>query len=120
MPFTILGHADDLLWQLDIPAGVDPGRPGILEWRIEGVGSYIVRATALARAIRQYEDSVWRLGQGLPHRVGSYRDIHRILRKAADQGRRVTVIALETCEAAELPARKRHWVALRGSLNGPG
>ena len=107
----------DTHWQLDMPEAIDPRRPGILEWRIEGAGSCIVRATSLARCIRQYEESVRRLGQGLPHRVGAYREIHRLLRKAADEGRQVTVIGLETCEAADLPARKRHWVALRGTLN---
>ena len=117
---AILQHADELNWQVDIPAGFDPGGAGILEWRIEGDGSCIVRATAMARAIRQYEESVWRLGQGLPHRVGAYREIHRVLRRAADEGRRVTVVGLEACDPADLAARKRHWVALRGTLDGAG
>ena len=116
---TILQHAHDLHWRLDMPAGIDPRRPGILEWRAEGGARFIVRATDMARAIRQYEDSVWRLGQGLPHRVGAYREIHRLLRAAADEARRVTVIALENCDIADLPARKRHWVALRGTLDRP-
>ena len=115
----MLQHSDDSHWQLDIPGGIDPRAAGILEWRIDGAGSYIVRATSLARCIRQYEDSVWRLGQGLPHRVGAYREIHRLLRTAADEARRVTVIALENCDIADLPARKRHWVALRGTLDRP-
>ena len=115
----ILQHADDLRWLLVIPEAVDPRAAGILEWRIADGPAFIVRTTDMVRAIRQYEDSVWRLGQGLPHRVGAYRAIHRLLRTAADEARRVTVIALENCDAADLPARKRHWVALRGTLNGP-
>jgi hypothetical protein len=116
----ILQHADDLHWHLDAPETIDPRRPGILEFRIEGVGSYIVRATSLRRCIRQYEESVWRRGNGLPHRVGAYRGIHQALRNAADEGGRVTVILLENCDAAEFSPRKQHYAALRGTLDGAG
>jgi len=113
----MLQHADDVRWHLDMPEAIDPLKPGILERRIEGIGSYIVRATSMSRSVAQYEESVWRPGQGLSHRVGAYREIHRRLRQAADEGRRVTVVWLENCAAADLAARKRHWVARRGTLN---
>ncbi|MFO1142336.1 MAG: hypothetical protein U1E59_08095 [Amaricoccus sp.] len=108
-----LRHAEDLRWFLVIPASVDPRAAGILEWRIAGGSAFIVRATDMARAIRQYEESVRRLGLGLPHRTGAYRPMHHALRSAADAGTPVTVTALETCRAADLAARKAHWQALR-------
>ena len=119
-PAFTLAHADDLGWKLDIPAPIDPRRSGILEWRIEGDGCAIVRASVIVRTIQQYEDSVWRLRQGLPHRVGAYRGIHHVLGAAADAGAAVTLTALENCDAADLAARKRHWVAIRGTRDGAG
>ncbi len=96
-------------WRLDIPPTIDPRRPGIVELRTEG-DAFIVRATVIATAIRQYEDSVSRLREGLPHRVGAYRAIHHALAAA---GAGVTVTALENCDPADLALRKRHWTALR-------
>ena len=114
----LLRHADELGWHLDIPGAIDASGPGIIEWRIEGTGAAIVRATVIDRAIRQYAESVWRLRQGLPHRIGAYRTIHRVLGAAADAGADVTVVALENCDVADLATRKKHWTALRGTLDG--
>ena len=119
-PAFTLAHADDLGWKLDIPTAIDPRGSGILEWRIEGYGSAIVRASVIVRTIQQYEESVWRLRQGLPHRVG--RGAKSVVDGAigADAGAAVTVIALENCDVADLAARKRHWIAIRGTRAGAG
>ena len=91
-----------------------PTRPGIFELRIEGDGCAIVRATcAGARRSSQYEESVWRLGQGLPHRVGAYRDIHHALaprrpRSAGGDGRS----GLENCDGGR---SRRAQAALGGA-----
>jgi hypothetical protein len=115
----MLRHTDDLNWTLDVERGIDLDRAGILEFRIDKFGSYIAHSNRLSRRIRDYEENVWRLGQGLPYLSGGsgYRRIHRLLRDAADKAMAVTVIALENCEEADLPVRKRHWIEVRGTLN---
>ena len=80
------------------------------------LGSYIVRATSLSRCDRaNTRRASGACGQGLPHRVGAYREIHRLLRTRGGRGPAASrSSSLENCETADLAARKRHWVGLAG------
>jgi hypothetical protein len=109
----------NLNWEMVALSGVDVNLPGILEWQIEGVGSYIVKSNMMRRRYMQYEQNVRNLNAGLPHEAGrpDYRRIHHLLNDALLDGRKVRVLALENCSTADLPVRKRYWIERNGTLN---
>ena len=107
-------------FRFDIPAKIDLARPGIYEWRIEGVGSYVGQSCQLRRRLSRYAANLRRVRKGLPRRVigpDSHREIHEALFAAVGAGRLVSVTVLENCELTELNARERFWIDRRGALN---
>ena len=104
----------------DIPEGRSLTLPGIYEWRIEGVGSYVGKSKGLTRRLREYPNNVRKLLSGLPYRRGKpdrFRRIHHELRAAMESGRRVTVTIIENCSVDEINERERYWIVQRGDLN---
>jgi hypothetical protein len=58
-------------WHVEIHvAGVDQNRPGVYEWRIEGVGVYIGQYTRTSRPRREYGKNVSNILNGRPYRKG--------------------------------------------------
>jgi hypothetical protein len=60
--------------------GVDVSRPGIYEWRIDGMGSYIGQYRWISRPTTHYRRNLIKLFNGLPYRNRSpdgFRRIHR-------------------------------------------
>lgn len=106
----------------EISAGVDINLPGIYEWRIEGVGSYIGRYTRSSRPFKEYERNVLKLMNGKPYRPAKpdkFRAIHRALFAAHLERRQITLIILENCSPSELNDREAVHIRDRGVLNGP-
>ncbi len=94
----------------------DLEKPGIYEWRIEGVGVYVGKAAKLRSRISDYPNNVRRMLQGLDwHGDPSkdYRPIHHALRHAHDEGITVTVVVLANCELGERQELERQWIAVR-------
>lgn len=102
--------------------GVDTSRPGIYQWTIEGVGTYIGKYTRIKRPMAEYKRNVERLMADLEYRKGNpdgYRRIHRELRCAVRHKRPITLVILENPPAGELNRRERELIAQHGSLNDP-
>ena len=78
--------------------GVDPAQPGLYEWRIDGVGTYIGQYTHASRPGREYGLNVGRLLANRPYRKAKpsgFRRVHQELAKAAAAGRMITLTLLE-------------------------
>lgn len=105
-------------------ANVDCSLPGIYEWRIEEIGVYIGQYTSVTRPRRAYEVSVSRIQNGKPYRKGNptgFRQIHRALEKAVQDGRRITLTIVENqIDKIERNRRERELIAerRRESLQG--
>ncbi len=107
-------------FRFDIPAKIDLARPGIYEWRIEGVGAYVGQSCQLRRRLSQYAANLRRARTGRPRRAigpDNHREIHEALFTAVGEGRAVSVTVLENCELTELNAREGFWITRRGALN---
>ncbi|TIV95596.1 MAG: hypothetical protein E5V85_20430 [Mesorhizobium sp.] len=100
---------------------VDETRPGIYEWHIDGVGSYVGKYTWISRPKKEYERNVVKLLSGRPYRPkkpGGFRRIHRELLDAHRLGRAITLTILENVDPGLLTLRERELIAERGTLNG--
>ncbi|KQS84800.1 hypothetical protein [Rhizobium sp. Leaf383] len=109
-------------FKLVVPEGIDLSRPGIYQWTIEGVGTYIGQSRNLRSRLREYDNNVRKLAAGLPYRKSkpyAFRAVHRELHAAKSSGAEITVTILENCGLKELNARERFWIAARATLNGP-
>ncbi len=107
-------------FRFDIPAKIDLARPGIYEWRIEGLGSYVGQSCQLRRRLSQYAANLRRMRKGLPDRPtgpGVHRAICQVLSDAIAEGRAISVTVIENCELTELNDRERFWADRRGALN---
>ena len=105
-----------------IAAGVACTKPGIYQWTIEGVGTYIGKFGRIRRPTKEYGRNVARLLAGLPYRLGKpdqFRAIHHALADAVRAGRVITLTILENAEPDEINRRERDLIAERGTLNGP-
>ncbi|MGI3901100.1 MAG: hypothetical protein ACRYGP_17490 [Janthinobacterium lividum] len=103
-----------------INPGVDQTKPGIYEWHIEGVGSYIGKFTHISRPLREYERNVSRFIAELPYRPrkpDGFRHIHRELGKAQAARVRVTLTILENVLPEKLSSREQELINHRGTLN---
>src|ERR1035437_4737306 len=103
-----------------VAEGVDTELPGIYEWQIEGVGSYIGRYSDISRPTRAYDRHVENLLNDRkvyrPKNPDGYRRIHRELIKAYLEGRTVKLTILENVERANLSRRERELIIERGAL----
>ena len=105
-----------------LPPTIDAAKPGLYEWRIEGVGCYIGQYRRIARPTKEYARNVVRLLNGKPYRKGKpggFRRIHRELERAHRQGRRIDLIIIENAQKPEINRRERELIRERGSLNDP-
>lgn len=97
--------------------GVDPERPGIYEWRIEGVGVYIGQYGRARRPRSEYKNNVSNILSGRPYRKGKpdgFRAIHRELAEAVRRGYHVTLTLLENvADKSSRNRRERELIADR-------
>jgi hypothetical protein len=115
------GEETATVWyQVAIPEDIDLGLPGIYQWDIEGVGTYIGQSKNLRKRLWEYPNNLRKLAQGKPYRKSkpdAWRHIHLKLHDARTRGVGVTVTVIENCPLDELNERERHWIGLRGTLN---
>lgn len=108
-------------YQYILTDGVNETLPGIYEWRIEGVGSYIGKYSQIRRPKWEYEKNVLKILNGWPYRPrkpDKFRRIHRELAKAHRDGRHITLIILENVDPSSLNQRENELITERGALNG--
>jgi hypothetical protein len=101
--------------------GVDLARPGIYEWTIEGVGTYIGKYKRISRPQRAYARNVANLLAGKPYRKSKpyqFRGIHHALAEAVRHRRHVTLTILENPAAWKIDSRELELIAERSTLNG--
>lgn len=101
---------------------MDRTKPGLYEWHIEGIGSYIGKYTRISRPEREYANNLLKMLNGWPYRPKhptKFRRIHRELKSAYDSGARITLSLLENVELADLSRREAEAIAERGALNEP-
>ena len=116
--------ADDIpknWYTLIVNDGTTLSLPGIYEWKIEGVGSYIGQYKHKYRPTREYERNVFKIATGRAYRPGKpdgFRRIHRELEAAHRDGRAITLIIVENCLDSERNQREAFHIAARGTLNG--
>ncbi|MEH6718872.1 MAG: hypothetical protein V7704_08340 [Aurantimonas endophytica] len=104
-----------------VESGVTPDLPGIYEWRIDGVGSYIGKYTYSRRPLKEYSRHVrsqFEGGHYRPQNKDGWRRIHRELYQACLEGRKVTLVFVENCALSTLNERERAHIRDRGTLNG--
>lgn len=109
-------------YTLIVPDGVDPDLPGIYQWEIDGVGTYIGKYTRKSRPFREYEANVLKILEGRPYRPrkpDSFRAVHRALWLGHATGRSITLTILENCAPEALLQRETELAKERGTLNGP-
>lgn len=109
-------------WYTYLPGSVDRTRPGLYEWHIEGVGSYVGKYTRISRPEREYSRNLIKMLNGWPYRPkfpDKFRRIHCALRDGYDRGARITLTLLENVEPSDLSRREAELIAERGSLNVP-
>jgi hypothetical protein len=101
---------------------VDLSRPGLYEWIIEGVGSYIGVFTSPSRPFGEYSKNVTNLLNGKPYRKNkpeSFRDIHYDLAEAFLLQKNITLRLLETIsDRASRHSKEQELIRNRGFLNG--
>ena len=123
MPAPVLIEALPPEWYIyTVSPGVDPGKRGIYEWKIEDAGSYIGQYSRIDRPTKAYGRNVTNLMNNKPYRPkkpDGFRRIHRELERAHRDGRLIELIILENAEKPGINDRERQLVAERGSLNDP-
>jgi len=67
-------------FELVVLPGVDRNRPGLYEWIIEGVGSYIGKYTHFSRPYREYDRNVQKILTGRPYRPRKPEGFRRSIR----------------------------------------
>lgn len=98
--------------EIKVP-GIDPAKPGIYEWRIEGIGVYVGQYTRSSRPYQHYARNVTNILNNRPYRKGKpdgFRAIHRQLAEAVRKRSRITLTLLENVE--HKPARNRREQAM--------
>ncbi|WP_279482267.1 DUF6508 domain-containing protein [Aureimonas sp. SK2] len=113
----------DPWFALTVHDGASLEMPGIYEWIIEGVGSYVGRYTRGTRPTREYSRNVGNLLGGRGYRAGNatgFRRIHVALADAVRAGRGIELHILENPAAGDIGAREMALIAERGTLNGTG
>jgi hypothetical protein len=110
-------------WYDEVVAkGVDTAKPGIYEWHIAGVGSYIGKYKSIRRPTRHYGRNVSRLLAGEAYRLNKptgFRRIHEALAMAYRERRPITLYILENVDPLRINQRERELIATLGALNEP-
>ena len=107
-------------YELQVEDGVDTTLPGLYEWQIDGVGSYIGKYKRIRRPLQEYRRNVQRLLDGRQYRRGNpdgFRRIHRELARAVQEGVHIRLIILENATALDINKRENTLIAARGNLN---
>ena len=112
-------------FDLDVPDGVDPSKPGIYIWEIEGAGKYVGKYTRIDRPMKQYGRNVRRIMNELPYhdksKPAGFRHIHRELEKAHREGRKITFHTSENVSDPKARhARETELIGEYGNLNRSG
>lgn len=111
----------DANWhKLEIMPNATLDLPGLYEWHIEGVGSYIGKFSKRSRPLRQYAQNVRNLLNDRPYRRNNpdgYRTIHRQLAAAVLTHRLITLTILENPSKNDINGRERALIKERGTLN---
>jgi hypothetical protein len=104
-----------------VAKGANLARPGIYEWRIKGVGTYIGKYKRVKRLRRAYATNVSRLLAGKPLRFARPVQIriHEALAEAVQSRRQVTLTIIENPHNSKMNSRERELINERGTLNGP-
>ncbi|BDA85473.1 hypothetical protein Sa4125_30150 [Aureimonas sp. SA4125] len=113
----------DTWFTLTLHEGASLDLPGIYEWVIEGIGSYVGRYTRGTRPTKEYSRNVGNLLSGRGYRAGNaagFRRIHVALADAVRARRGIELHILENPAAADVGARETALIAERGTLNGAG
>jgi hypothetical protein len=109
-------------FEYSLADGVDEGKPGIYQWMIEGVGSYIGKYSHIDRPTKQYGRNVQRRINLKPYRKSNeqgFRRIHEALAEAVNSSLKIHLRILENVEPNELNAREQALIReLRPELNG--
>ena len=96
--------------------------PGLYEWQIEGVGSYIGKYKRISRPLKHYARNIKNLLRGKAYQKGKpsrFRRIHHELADAVRSGKAIRLIILENRSPADINQREQEQIAERGTLNGP-
>lgn len=109
-------------FEYSVADGVDESKPGIYQWTIEGVGSYIGKYSHIDRPRKQYGRNVERKINLKPYRRSKeegFRRIHEALAEAVRSNRRVQLRILQNADPAELNACEQAFIRqFRPELNG--
>jgi len=100
-----------------VARGVNEGRPGIYEWKIDGRVCYVCYFTNIGTATKAYSNNLRNLLGGKPYRAGKpgdFRQIHYQLRDAYLGGRKIEVAILENCATEHLSQRRMEIQRERG------
>lgn len=111
-----------MVWYSTYPANFPPGG-GIYQWWIGGAAVYTGQAIDLRRRLRQYERNIERLDHGEPYRLSNpdgFREIHRRLLNAIENGMHIEFRVIEYCEESVLNDRERFHQAQMPIRDQPG
>jgi hypothetical protein len=111
----------DPWYALTIADGANCDIPGLYEWQIVGVGSYIGKYTNFPQRAKLYYRNVLNLLNAKPHRKSKpsgYRRIHHELADAVRTGKTINLIILENPPLGDIYRRERELIHKRGTLNG--
>jgi hypothetical protein len=110
-------------YSVTITDGANPDLPGLYEFKIDGVGSYIGKYTNFSQRCKLYSRNVDNLLNKRTYRKGKpnqFRRIHRELADAVRAGKRINLIVLENQDRGpKLNRREWELIRERGTLNGP-
>jgi hypothetical protein len=110
-------------YSLTITKGANRDLPGLYEFKIDGVGSYIGKYTNFSERCKLYRRNVCNLLNKKPYRKGKpdrFRRIHRELAEAVRAGKLIELIILENQPPGDrLNRREGELIMERGTLNGP-
>ena len=105
----------DSWYRLDARPGVDLDQPGIIEWRVEGHGIEIGKATRISDRIDDAAGNLRDMVAGNDYHIegSDFRAVHYALLAAYQQQTPTTLAVLETCARDVLTTRRRYWLERR-------
>lgn len=105
----------DSWYRLDARPGADLDQPGIIEWRVEGHGIEVGKATRIRDRIDDAAGSLRDMLAGTDYHIAGsdFRALHYALLAAYQQQTPIVLAVLETCARDVLTARRRYWLDRR-------